>query len=119
MEYPEELYKNEYACKFRTDGILLGFMLNTSHYENLGFNCDGKNYVSVFTLEEENGLFVEEWNGVDRPFNGKKCKYVIFFKGNDDSSYGLRFKSKEDRERFLEDHQIFTEFIRSKCLHYN
>jgi len=53
MEYPEELYKNEYACTYGRDAVLRGFMLNTSHFENLGFNCDGKNYLPVFSLEAE------------------------------------------------------------------
>jgi len=120
MEYPEELYKNDYACKLsRNNAVLLGFMLNTSHYEGLGFDCDGKNYVSVFTLEEENALFVEEYSSINKTFNGKKCKYVLYFMGNDDSSYGLRFKSREDRDQFLEDHRTFTEFIRTKCLYSN
>ena len=93
-------------------------MLNTSHYSNLGFDCDGKNYLPVFALEEVEGIFVEEWQGADRPFNGKKCKYVLFFKGNDDASCGLRFKNREVREQFLEDHPVFTEFVRSKCLNW-
>ena len=116
MEYPKELYENDYACTFsRNNAVLLGFMLNTSAYSNLGFNCDGKNYVSVFTLEEPEPMFVEEV----KPFSAKNCKYVIFFKGNDDASYGLRFYSREDREQFLEDHQVFTEFISTKCRSFN
>ncbi len=121
MKYPKELYKNDYACKFgRNNAVLLGFMLNTSLYGGLGFDCESKNYMSVFTFEEEEALFVEEY----RYQNSRRDyfalpKYVIFFMGCDDASYGLRFNSRKDREQFLEDHQVFTEFIRSKCLYSN
>ena len=120
MEYPEELYKNDYACKFsRNNAVLLGFMLNTSSYEGLGFDCDDKNYVSVFTLEEPEPLFVGEltWNKPNEKLSS--FRYVIFFMGCDDASFGLRFESRKDREQFLADHQVFTEFIRSKCLYSN
>lgn len=120
MEYPKELYKNDYACKFgRNNAVLLGFMLNTSVYSNLGFDCDGKNYVSVFTLEEPEPMFAEddEWAAPNEKLS--RLKYVVFFMGCDDSSYGLRFKSRENREQFLNDHLIFTEFMRTKCLYFN
>ncbi len=120
---PHELYKDEYACRF--DGVHLGFMLNTSSYDNLGFDCDGKNYVSVFTFETDESIFVNEqvfdrYMNYDTPGRRQKsCQYVLFFKGCDDCSYGLRFKSAEAREQFIDDHRIFTEFIRTECLCYN
>lgn len=119
MEYPKELYENDYACKFgRNNAVLLGFMLNTSLYDGLGFDCEGKNYVSVFTFEEAEPMFVDEltWGP---PMNFSDNKYIIFFMGCDDSSYGLRFTNRKNREQFLTDHQVFTEFIRSKCLYSN
>jgi len=117
---PYELYKNDYACKFsRNNAVLLGFMQNTSHYSNLGFDHDGKNYVSVFTLEEPEPMFVGELTWGGPPMNFSEHKYVMFFKGCDDASFGLRFENREEREQFLEDHQVFTEFIRSKCLYSN
>jgi len=119
MEYPAKMYENAYACKFRQGSILLGAMLNTSTYSNLGFDWDDKNYLPTFSLEDENGMFTEECYGVSRPFNGKRCKYILFFLGCDDASCGLRFKSREDRDQFLKDHPVFTEFIRSKCLNWN
>jgi len=114
MEYLEKLYENDYACKFIHGSKLLGFVLNTSKYENLGFDCDGKNYLPVFIFDSEESIFRE-----DHEIRTKRSKYVLFFKGCDDASYGLRFQSREDREQFLEDHQIFTEFIRTKSLSYN
>jgi len=120
MEYPKELYENDYACKFsRNNAVLLGFMLNTSLYDGLGFDCNDKNYVSVFTLEEPEPMFVGELTWGEPNKNFSEYKYVIFFMGCDDCSYGLRFDSREEREQFLKDHQVFTEFIRSKSLYSN
>jgi len=123
MHYMYELYKIEYACRFNKTSIHLGFLLNTSKYYNLGFKHQDHDYVSVFTFEDENSFFVEEYS--NKAKYSSNPKYIVFFKGNDDTSYGLRFKSREDRDDFIERHLLpeptsaFTEFIRSKCLTYN
>ena len=121
MQYIDELYKNKYACTFGRESIHLGFVLNTSTYTNLGFDHDGKNYVPVFTFEEEDVLFMEEYSYINK--YSKLPKYIIFYKGDDDISYGLRFNSRAERDDFIEHHlneyASFTEFIRTKSLCYN
>ena len=121
MQYIDELYKNEYACRFGRESVHLGFILNTSSWESLGFDHDGKNYISVFIFEEEDIFFVEEYSRIDK--YSKLPKYIVFFKGNDDISYGLRFDSRDERDDFIEHHlgkySAFTEFIKTKSLCFN
>jgi|GEM_PF-5816797 len=122
MEYHKELYAIKYACRFnRKNSVLLGFILNTSTYDSLGFGYGDKNYLPVFTLEDDEPMFGGEWGLPNK--NTANNKFIVFFKGNDDCSYGLRFSNRALRDKFvadhLDEHGAFTEFIRTKCLYFN
>jgi hypothetical protein len=73
---------------------------------------DGVNYIACHVFFRD-----EEYLDDDKDF--KEKPYILMFAGNDDLSYGKRFKTLLEALTFFEETDVFTKHINDMCSGYN
>ncbi len=70
---------------------------NYNQLQNITFtSLSGRNFVPVYLFHSEQFHFDDK----DEEFNDKK--WIVFYHGTDNASYGKRFKTKEEAEKFAD-----------------